>query len=348
MKKIYLLMASLLTLVSCEKEVKFNGEQLESKLVLYCNATPGEKLVADVSVSVFFLDRLNGNADFTDPLDKDRGSVKVYVNGSDTPYEMTYSPREPRYYYYDPDNPENQKPYPPETLCYSCDYVPQEGDHIKVVASFPGFDEVSGETTVPENHLKLLDCSLRKLEDNTYRYEFTACVDDPGTGPLFYAVHPYVKCCERTNDFVDGGYLENEYEYRWDFSSSDVLFANATEQLIAFVEGEDGVSHYFSNDLVYGKRHEFKFSLDITSWYIDGQYETYSYDGKDYFYETTYDWYLSLQTLDEGFYYHKTSRDQLNSDFGLFSEGVTLYSNVKGGYGTVCSSVTNSVHLPVK
>ena len=340
MKKFLTLFVFVMTFASCEKEVEFKGKQTEPKLVLYCNAVPGDTLVANVSESVFFLDR---DADEkTLSLDVLNGSINVYVNGSDTPYRMTYSPGEPEYLVYSQENPEYNVAVPPSTLRYICNYIPKEGDHIRVVASFPGFDEVSGETTVPENHLELLGSTLTKLDDDMYRYEFTACVDDPGTGPLFYAVHPYVKCCQSNNDF------ESEYEYRWDFSSSDVLFANATEQLVAFIEGEEGVSHYFSNDLVYGRRHEFKFSLDVTSWYIDGLYETYTYDGEEYFNEITYDWYLSLQTLDEGFYYHKTSRDQMNSDFGLFSEGVTLYSNVRGGYGTVCSSVTNSVHLPVK
>lgn len=334
MKKFFALLVFILALASCEKEVKFRGEQTDSKLVLYCNAAAGDSLVANVSVSIFFLDRVSGDS-FISGLDSLKGSVKVYVNGSVTPYIMRYSPREPVYMIYDPDNPEHNVAFPPETIRYSCDYIPKEGDHIKVVASFPGFDEVSGETTVPHNNMKMLDCNVTKMND-FYRYDITACVEDPGTGPLYYAVYPSIK--ESGVDF------DYSFEYALGFTSSDIVFADATDQLISFIEGEDSSPQYFSNDLVYGKRHEFKLSFMIPYYYVEG-YPVYN--DEDYVYIYEYTLTLGLHTFDESYYYHRSSLEKLNSEFGLFSEGVTLYSNVKGGYGTVCSSATNSVTLPL-
>lgn len=335
MKKILAFLVFVLVLASCEKEVKFNGKQMDPKLVLYCNAISGENLVADVSVSVFFLDRRNGNGDFTDTLDIKKGSVKVYVNGSETPYVMEYSPREPEYYYsyYDENGQLISEEQPPKTLTYSCGYVPKEGDHIKVVASFPGFDEVYGETDVPKNNIEIIDITTTASPDDYVRYEVTARVIDPGNMPLSYAVFPMLR---QTSVDEEEGY----FEYSLDINSSDVVFVNATDQLQALIDGDSGTSHYFSNDLIYGKSHEFKFTFDVNNWYFED-------DEDDSYY--TFSLSLSYQTLSESFYYHLSSLNQVqNSTFGLFGEGVTLYSNVKGGYGTVCASVSNSLSLSLK
>lgn len=332
MKKIIALFVLALALVSCEKEVRFKGEQTESKLVLYCNAIAGQNLAADVSVSVFFLDRRNGNGDFTEPLDTLKGSVKVYVNGSETPYVMEYSPLEPDYYYYiDDDGTEILEAMPPSTLRYSCGYVPEPGDRIRVLASFPGYDDVSGETVVPKNNLNIVSYSTTAIQsDESTRYEVTAIVDDPGDMPLYYAVFPYIR------EAYDG--YDGVFEYRLDINSSDVVFVDATDQLESLIEGETGSSHYFSNDLIYGRKHEFKFTFDVRDYY-----------GKNDDDDTEYTLFLNFQTLSDSFYYHMSSMNKLeNSTFGLFGEGVTLYSNVRGGYGTVCASASNSVYLPFK
>ncbi|MBR5055786.1 MAG: DUF4249 family protein, partial [Bacteroidales bacterium] len=121
MKKItLLLMFAAAFAVSCTKEIEFKGDETASRLVLYSLATPGEPLAADLSCSVFFLKKNYDNKLFTSPLDTLRGTVKVYVNGAQTPYVMSYSPNslsdDDDYYYY----------FSPGTLRYVSDYVPAE------------------------------------------------------------------------------------------------------------------------------------------------------------------------------------------------------------------------------
>ena len=91
---------SLFTTSSCEKEIEFRGEETAPRLVLYSLSEPGQRLMADVSSSVFFLKQNYDNKLFTSSLDTLKGGLKVYVNGSATPYVMRYTPMEDDYFSY--------------------------------------------------------------------------------------------------------------------------------------------------------------------------------------------------------------------------------------------------------
>ena len=55
--------------------------------------------------------------------------------------------------------------------------------------------------------------------------------------------------------------------------------------------------------------------------------------------------FVDLRTVTESLYWFDVSYAQLRNDFGLFTEGVTLYSNVSGGYGVLCAAATTTVEV---
>jgi len=63
-------------LTSCEKEIEFNGEQTDPKLVINSLMEPGQPVNAAISKSFFFLDN---HANTTAPDDL---VATLYVNGN--------------------------------------------------------------------------------------------------------------------------------------------------------------------------------------------------------------------------------------------------------------------------
>ena len=150
-------LAALFAAASCEKEIEFKGDETTPRLVLYSLSTPGQKLSADVSSSVFFLKQNYDNKLFTSTLDTLKGGLKVYVNGSATPYVMRYTPLEDDYY---------SSSWKAPTLHYETDYIPSEGDRIRIVAEFPGFETAEGETrTANKLQVPYLLVYTKGLED---------------------------------------------------------------------------------------------------------------------------------------------------------------------------------------
>jgi len=312
MKKIlFVLLFAAFTFVSCEKEIKFNGEETSPKVVLYSQAVAGEPLEATISASMFFLER--DETKHISLLDTLKGSVEVYVNGSQTPYKMTYVPFESEY------------PWMVNTtLSYVSDYVPACGDHIRIVASFPGFDTVEGETTVPfAPDFQILDIKESHLQDEWVKYDFSVRLKDDGSYTKYYYLEP----CE-IETYVDQD-CEQTYRMPVGFNSSDVLFQSSTSELEALIDGGTYTNGYFSDALISGKTHDFSFSIE--------QYEYQDVPPPQML--------VGLSVLTESLYYHLLSMSKLNNDLGMFSEGTILYSNVKGGYGCVCASV--SLYLQV-
>ena len=47
---------------------------------------------------------------------------------------------------------------------------------------------------------------------------------------------------------------------------------------------------------------------------------------------------VRLSTVNESLYWYDMSYSQQEYNFNIFSEGVTIYSNVHGGYGVLCGA----------
>lgn len=322
--------AALFAASSCEKEIEFRGDETAPRLVLYSLSSPGQKLSADVSSSVFFLKQNYDNKLFTSTLDTLKGGLKVYVNGSATPHVMRYTPLEDDYYSYFQQAP---------TLHYEADYIPSEGDHIRIVAEFPGFETAEGETTVPvAGGFSIVSSRRNVSEDNRISFDVTARVTDRGAASEYYCVSPSRWCS------FDGGETY-EREYTYSISSQDPLFMGTTSDLTAIL-GEEGTSSYFSDVLFSGGSYEFKFSFEPGAEFTPGYGYYHDIPVTDTPPDFKYRYDVSLVTLTESLYNHVLSmRNVSASAYGFFGESATLFSNVKGGYGCVCSSVSLSLPL---
>ena len=195
------------------------------------------------------------------------------------------------------------------SLCYGCDYVPVPGDRIRIEAEFPGYDAVWAETVVPFlPRFEVVSVSPENCE-------MTIRIDDDAASDKYYFLHLHT----HYEDDVDG----RIYDIRIPFTSSDVLFRNVSSQLsfggLDFGDSEEWVDYYlFPDELIKGKSYSFKIK-----WH-----GVVAEQGNGI--------YVDLSTVTDSFYWYVTSRETLrNSDGGLFGEGVTIYCNVKGGYGVV-------------
>ncbi len=197
------------------------------------------------------------------------------------------------------------------SLCYGCDYVPVPGDRIRIEAEFPGYDAVWAETVVPFlPRFEVVSVSPENCE-------MTIRIDDDAAFDKYYYLHLHTRY-----EDVDG----TIYDMRIPFTSSDVLFRNVSSQLsfggLDFGDSEEWVDYYlFPDELIKGKSYSFKIKWQgIVADQGEGIY-------------------VDLSTVTDSFYWYVTSYETLrNSDGGLFGEGVTLYCNVKGGYGVVGAS----------
>ena len=307
-KRLNVLLAAALVLLGagCEKVIDFDGEVTQPRLTLSSHAEVGEPLTVYVASSVFFLsDQKYGKA-LTEGLDTLRGGVRCFVNGETASRAM-----------------ELQSGRDESSLCYvSAGYIPAPGDRIRLEAEFPGFDPVRAETVVP----RVPACELVSVkrvrmdlsgkdwlyDDDTeyYELEITLAVTDDASYDKYYFLQPY----SLTFDPWDP---EDAYRIPYEFSSNDVVFRETA--------GADALSllsdtqYFFSDALIKGQRHEFTITVSMLP-----PREQVLFFG------------IQLAAVTESLYWYDVSYAQaLSSAGGLFSEGVTLFSNVEGGYGVL-------------
>ncbi|MBQ3743074.1 MAG: DUF4249 domain-containing protein [Bacteroidales bacterium] len=193
------------------------------------------------------------------------------------------------------------------------DYVPAPGDHIRLEAEFPGFDPVWAETDVPlEPAFELISATYLP----SYELELTLAVTDDASYDKYYFLQPVNQTWEPS--------LEQLVTWPLRFSSKDIIFRDmgGTGALDAF---EDETGNFFSDDLIKGQRHVFVITVPYTP-------------KKD----PTVSLLIHAAAVDESLYWYGKSFALMRAGdwTGFFSEGVTLYSNVHGGYGVFCAAAS--------
>lgn len=307
-----LVAAALLVGAGCEKIIEFDGEQTQPRLTVSAQAEAGDSLLVYVASSIFFLTDQRGGDTFMDGLDTQRGQVRCFVNGSKTPVVLRLQPRG----------------IFSSALCYlSEDYVPAPGDHIRLEAEFPGFDPVWAETVVPFTPaFEVVSASWRQMDKERdwqwvieegevlYEVEIALAVTDDASYDKYYFMEPVLQYYDPYLGYTMQGKS---------FSTNDLLFRDmAGGNVMQMVTGEGG--NYFSDALVRGQRREFRITVSLLP-------------EKE---EDTRLW-IHGAAVNESTYWFDYSFSQLMFQFGgLFTEGVTLYSNVNGGYGAFCASAS--------
>lgn len=335
MKRIslFILLFPVLGLASCTKEISFNGDESEPKLVVYSVARAGEPLQVEVSHSAFFL-KSGPLKSYMELLKPEEGSVRLYVNGSAIPYALTR--REPQMIDVDGDGIPDYSSMPDAPLYYDSTYIPAEGDRLRLVVSFPGFDEASAETQVPLcTTLEVKSATGREnTEDDisSYRYyDLTLTIHRGGDPQYYYGIRPYI-------------WMEYTYEegtdsttFSYDLQSDDFLFqgnGSGMDQLTQLM-GDD-VSMLFADSKI--PEADYTFRCNFLGYDADNLRDKGMLSVK---------YYLVFTTMDRDLYYYRTSLATANgsSSFSLFSEATSIYSNVEGGYGCFCAASAKKIAL---
>ena len=337
MKRSSLLVILLITIValaSCTKEIKFNGDESESKLVIYSVARAGEPLEVEVSHSAFFL-KSGPSKSYIGDLKPEEGSVKLFVNESTIPYVLVR--RVPQIIDVDGDGEPDTTDLPDAPFFYESTYLPAEGDRLRLVVSFPGFEEASAETQVPYcTALTVNSVTPRAVNDEysgLYHYYDLSFTIHRGADPsCYYGIRPYLY-----SEYTWDGYGPFTEYFSWNLESDDYLFqgnGSMTDQLSQLLSDDD-VSMLFADTKIPSESYSFRGSFmgyDIDAMRAEG---------------ATANYFLVFTTMNRDLYYYRTSHATAGSDtsFSIFSEATSIYSNVRGGYGCFCAASSKKIAL---
>ena len=338
MKKVLFILISLALLSSCEKEIEFNGEQSDSRLVINSIVATGEPVKAHLSKSYFFLD-INEDTQAPDDL-----VTSLYVNGNligemtpgfDTLWEM--------YWPYD---------YQLFPIFYH-DYRPQEGDIVRITASANGFEDVEGTTSALP---KAVDCQMEMevtqwsagyvyhFNYDTQEYETDSSIFDIG-GYLnltftFTDPNPGKTDCFRLITSRNSSMTVGDNRRHISFDYDDPIFETGMMENDFFDASDldtrpEGV---FTDILFDGS----SYRLKVKVWFDCELAEDYDPD----FYRVPF----IVEHLSKEYYNYLNTCNQGDEALQIYAEPIHTYSNIINGYGIVAGRAVDTlwVDLPLQ
>lgn len=332
MKKVLFLLIGLAIFTSCEKEIEFNGEQTDPKLVINSLVEPGKRVEASMSKSCFFL---QNPLDMQAPADL---QALLYVNGvlvggmtpfADTVWELYSDDYTVRSGFYN-------------------DYCAQVGDIIRITAAAHGYDDVEGTTSpLPtpvevQAAYELTDWHSEYFHNfnyETFEYEEDSLLFITGTMNLTVTLadpNPGVSDCFRLSTGLNNKYYGypcylscnyNDPVFGGSFSESEFLISDIASQ-------PEGV---FTDLLFDGSSYQIKMEV-----YFDCQLEldddTESFRVPFLMEHLTKEYLNYLSTCDQG-----------DMSMQIWAEPIQTYTNVTNGFGIVAGRTVDTlwVELPL-
>jgi hypothetical protein len=312
----------LLTSVSsCEKNIRFNGEEQTPLLVINSILSPDAFLSASASKSVFFLSDDENTA-------MENADITVFVNGASIG-KYTFSGSDSTY------GADGSMQYVKTASNYVLPYKPKAGDRIRYEASAPNLQSIVCETVIPQT-TDILSLETDIVTDtsfvmNFYGIDFRLKFRDRPNERNYYRLALYVKgVFER---YHEGNYITDTLIYATRLTSDDMLLkTGAPTDKILTGETPDNY-HVFTDELIDGQEYTLKFH-SILDPYLDREKKLAVIVR---LISITEDYYLYLRTL-------SAAKAIGNS---LFAEPIQIYNNIKGGIGILgaCSTSERSVEL---
>ncbi len=330
-------------LTSCEKEIEFNGEQTDPKLVINSLVEPGQPVSANISKSVFFLDN-EGNTTAPDDL-----VATLFVNGdrigemvphTDTLWSTWIS--------YDHDG----NPYHPYSIAtvYSSTYLPAIGDVVKIAASANSFDDAEASTSPLPNAVNVQwnpeimhwgSYYQHAYNIDTHEYEedsilkidvslnLTIDITDPNPGQSDAFRLSIQKRKSDPN-------LENRISC--DFEYDDPIFSSALpdNDFIDMSDLDLRPEGVFSDVLFDGRSYQLKIKLYFHMT-LDEEYDPEFFQLPISIEHLSKEYYNYLNTCDQG--------DEVA--FQMYAEPIQTFTNVKGGYGLVGGRTATTFYYAV-
>ena len=324
---------------SCVKYVDLEHLRPESKLVLNSVVQTGYPLTATVTRTWFYTDN-NPNVTIKD------AKVSLYVNGQYLEDMLWYGGI----------SEYNSIGY------YFSDYVPSEGDKVRLEVRKEGFKEVSAECELPVKPelLKVEIVSERSNDDlygSSYNYRTickTTFKDDPKEGDC------YLVRVARGSPEREYGFEKEEWgypgTYRWREISVDYVYEPVFKDKITILDelfgNADWLSGYngrpFSDELINGMEYSLKLGIGHSD-YPSSQSPDKDSDNtppsymKVYLYTLSkpyYQYLMALAELDD----HSVNNDLM--DAGL-AEPVRVTSNIIGGSGILGAASVDTVTVEI-
>lgn len=334
-------------LSACTKPLKFKGEYVDPQLVVNCIAIPGEPIKAVVYKSDFVFDTI------TDYEMPDGTQAFLYVNG-ESKGEMQHC-TDTVYAHYGE--------YYSVTHHFTHDYIPQINDVIKINVTAPGFDEIEGSSEALPNEPigSYEDARITKWDTTTARGYRVPVPDSDSTITVW--LKEYRKHLTVTIEITDPnpGVLDLYCLEASMRTEGDWTYPDGRE----YYDQPAELNQVYFNDPIIGTSTvelEDQFGVDVgltnrsRSTFNDATFDGGSYrmeipmvtetlfkanDSINAFVE------IKLRHLTEGAYNYYSTITSGNSLSQYYSEPVSVYSNVKNGFGLVAGSNDKVISFPV-
>lgn len=330
MKRLIIILISVLAAVSCTKEIDFDGGVKENLLVAYAELEEGEPLNLSLSSTAPSL----GTASIVKP--------EGYYGGMFSPAAVVTA--------FVGNEKYTLLPY--RDSIYRNDYCPKAGETIRFEISYPGYKAVNGSTTIPSQvDAELISASLDTINN---MWEVKVRIHDK-PGADFYRVQIYDKFIgEQIFYYYDDDWklIDKKLEHYTDnqskwMNSKDAVFgsAQAATGIIEEIFGEDAdISGFFSDDLFEGKDYDITLKAPGYSWNYEKERAIPNENG-EWFICTPY---IMVQAVSRELYIYGSSywAYQAVGDDSIFSDPVQIISNVNEGTG--CIGALSRLNIPLK
>jgi hypothetical protein len=313
--------------VSCTKEVKFDGEQKESKLVINCLCEPEKPIKARITKSYFMLDYY-GNSELHGAVD-----AKLYVNGNFQENLVNTS---------DTIDSSGQ-----DDPVYMSQYLPNVGDVVKIQVSSAGFVDAEGTSeAIPDvaNFQSTLEDLMLQWQ---YDYEYYDWEGDTSYCYSSYSGNANLQVTLTDNNPEEMDYyylhfaLENHsetpnYHGRLNIQYTDPIFdpVGLNSGLFDFeIYNNEGL---FSDKFFAGKSYTIKIPIDFA---LEMPQEA----------QSDFSLSVSVKHVSKAYFnYLSTCGNGNNMDgMAFFTEPMQIYSNVENGFGIVGSVNEKTQSIPL-
>lgn len=332
MRKITSLLAAVLLLTACEKQIDIDIDDTESQVVVKATNEVDNPMSVDLTYSrpAFGSYYIRYSEDYFQKITD--ATVSMSINGG---AEISATRN---------------------GGTYTFAHIPQPGEELSLSINIPGKDEVTATATVPQRPvISNLDTSYA---DNDYDYypqmqlSISFTLDDQASTDDFYSI----RLCEVDtfinihrdnygNTISTDTSVNNYYLY---FNCTDYLLVSNTNIDLDDPTGTrtfSGTEMLFTDATINGMNHNIK---------ISGYYD--SYGGGD-IYEKTSDstifrsgLRLEVTALSRDLYLYRQTMNSYSDDelLGFFSEPVQVHSNITGGIGIFGVSAKTTLPVPIR
>jgi hypothetical protein len=335
-KTFYSILFSAIILISCERDVVFNGQITNPSVVVNSYITPDSVVSAYVSLSRFFL---NDTADFQLVSN---AQVNLWVNGILKEKLNSY-----------------------QNGIYKGTYKPVITDQIKLTVDVPQMQQVSATAGIPDAPV-ILSVDTQKVFGNKrylqyfgsndtigisrkYKVNYKLTIKDNGNQKNYYRLIvrnvSFTGMWNYNTHKMDTVQNNNLLQYnKFDFTDvvsgniKDPLADSGTSPVGELLSNPTNIFNAFSDDIFNGKTYTLKFSTNEETDHFFSINGLSAYSGNILRNKV----YISLQSISREYYQYLKTRSASKAT-NYFSEPVQVYTNIKGGIGILGSYTSSNI-----